>query len=237
MSEITVIIPTLNEAQGIGPTIQEILKCAGDLEIIVVDANSSDETVQIATRLGVKVIRQQGLGKGKAIAHAFQHINEKTTEFLGIIDGDYTYPAGYISRMIEVLKEDADVGMVTGERFNHKFVIHLKSLMTEPYSFGNYALAFAHRMLNGVKMKDPLTGLRVIRYNYLKDFRPKAKGFDFEVELNHYIVKRKKVRILEIPIKYRPRLGEKKLRIKDGFVILRRIVIMALESFSWLLRH
>jgi len=52
---------------------------------------------------------------------------------------------------------------------------------------------------------------------------PKSKGFDIEVELNHH-VERKGYGIKEIDIAYRPRLGQKKLKLKHGFTIMRRIL-------------
>jgi hypothetical protein len=90
--------------------------------------------------------------------------------------------------------------------------------------FGNRVLAFVHNLLNGVDMRDPLTGLRVVRWEIVKDWRPRSKGFDVEVELNH-LVERKGFGIVEIPIYYRPRLGEKKLKPKHGFSILKRIIL------------
>jgi len=52
----------------------------------------------------------------------------------------------------------------------------------------------------------------------------KSKGFDVEVELNHH-VEREGFSIVEIPIKYRERLGEKKLGVKNSVEILRRIIL------------
>jgi hypothetical protein len=72
-------------------------------------------------------------------------------------------------------------------------------------------------------MEDPLTGLRVLRWRTIRDWKPKSKGFDLEVELNHQ-VERKGYGIVEVPIHYRNRLGEKKLKIKDGLTIFRRIL-------------
>ena len=127
--------------------------------------------------------------------------------------------------MIEVLEENPDVGMVLGNRFNEHFDLRA---MGNAYYFGNGFLAFMQYLLNGVKLRDPLTGLRVVRWEILKNWKPKAKSFDVEAELNHYVEKRG-YRLLEIPIHYRQRLGEKKLKLRHGFTILRRIL---LESFS-----
>jgi dolichol-phosphate mannosyltransferase len=66
-----------------------------------------------------------------------------------------------------------------------------------------------------------------VRWEILKDWKPKSKSFDIEVELNHW-VERKGYKILEIPIYYRPRLGQKKLKIRHGFTILKRILAESL---------
>ena len=78
-------------------------------------------------------------------------------------------------------------------------------------------------MLNGIKLNDPLSGLRVVRADVLRGWKPKSKGFDVEAEIN-FLVEREGYRIVEIPIDYRSRLGEKKLKVRDGFGILKRIV-------------
>jgi dolichol-phosphate mannosyltransferase len=223
---ITIIIPTLNEAEGIGLVIEEIRKCLEDPCILVIDANSSDGTQHIAAQLGAQIITQKDKGKGRAIAQSIRYINPKT-KYVVIIDGDYTYPAYYIHEMIKLLEKNPEIGMVTGERFGKQYNFS-KHFLIDLYHFGNDLLKIIHRLLNNVNMRDPFTGFRVIRYCYFKDFKPKAKGFDIEVEINHYI--NKKARIIELPIEYRPRLGRKKLRIRDGVIIFMRMLVMLLED-------
>jgi len=228
--EITVIIPTLNEAEGVEPTIREIQKALNNVEILVIDGNSLDETPYISKRLGAKLVLQKGSGKGQAIAQAISHLSEHT-KYVVIIDGDYTYPARHIPKMISILEKDPQVGMVTGDRFSpQKFSVHFKNVIFDPpFYFGNIFLKLAHWALNGIRMKDPLSGLRVIRYDVLKEFRPKARGFDIEVEINRYI-KQIGVKNYELSIGYRQRLGKKKLRMPHGVLILARIVAMAVED-------
>ena len=74
--------------------------------------------------------------------------------------------------------------------------------------------------MNGFKLEDPLSGLRVVRKEILEGWKPKSKGFDVEAEMN-YRVEQKGFGIIEIPINYRARLGEKKLKLRHGFGILR----------------
>ena len=57
----------------------------------------------------------------------------------------------------------------------------------------------------------------------------KVSGFNVEVELNH-LIEQKGFEIVEIPIYYRPRLGEKKLKPKHGFSILKRILLESIRS-------
>jgi dolichol-phosphate mannosyltransferase len=82
--------------------------------------------------------------------------------------------------------------------------------------------------LNGVKLCDLLSGLRVVRWDLLKGWR--SKCFDIEAELNYHVEK-SGYRIIEIPIQYRQRLGEKKLKLKHGFTILKRIIAESLSRF------
>jgi len=217
---VLVMIAALNEEEGIGSTLAELREVLADARLLVVDGNSKDRTVEIAKERGAEVLFQEGSGKGAAIANAIKHV-DSDVKYVVLIDADYTYPAEYLSDMMRVLEENPQVGMVCGNRFNNHF--HLETMHNVLYT-GNRMLAFIHNLLNGVQMHDPLTGLRVVRWEILRDWKPKSKGFDLEVELNHY-VERKGYGIVEIPIHYRPRLGEKKLKIKHGFTILKRILL------------
>jgi glycosyltransferase involved in cell wall biosynthesis len=215
-----VIIAALNEEQGIGLTISEMQENLGASRVLVVDGNSSDRTVEVAKDLGVDILFQDGKGKGDAIAKALRY-TEENTEYLVLTDADYTYPAEYVPEMNEILEHNPEIGMVCGNRFNGD--VDGKALRGQFY-FGNKMLSFAHTLLNGVNMHDPLTGLRVIRADALKDWTVKSDGFDIEVELNRQI-ERKGFKIVEVPIKYRQRLGEKKLKMKHGVGILKRILL------------
>ena len=106
-----------------------------------------------------------------------------------------------------------------GNRFNG----HVDKSALFRFDTGNKLLAFAHRMLNDVELKDPLTGLRVMRAEVLRYWHIKSSGFDIEVELNNYVQKQGYI-IKEILIDYRARLGEKKLKARHGVTILKRIL-------------
>jgi dolichol-phosphate hexosyltransferase len=217
-----VIIAALNEEEGIGLTIAEIMGTLGHPFVLVVDGRSTDRTVEIAKNLGANVILQDGLGKGDAIAKAVAHV-DPTVDYVVLTDADFTYPAGFIPQMVRVLEKNPDIGMICGNRFNG---YEEKTALSSIFYLGNRFIAFTHNLLNGVTLNDPLTGLRVVRAGIFRKWKVKSKGFDVEVELNHY-VERKGFGIVEVPIKYRERLGEKKLGVKNGSEILMRILLEA----------
>jgi dolichol-phosphate mannosyltransferase len=214
------VIAALNEAPGIGLTIAEMKDTLGEIPVLVVDGKSNDRTVEIAKNLGAKVIYQDGKGKGDALAKALENV-DPNVDYIIFTDADYTYPAQYVPAMIRVLEENPVVGMVCGNRLNGDVD---KKALHSVFHIGNKLLAWAHKMLNGVPLQDPLTGLRVIRAEILQGWLMKSKGFDIEVELNH-LVERRGFKIGEIPISYRARLGEKKLKVKDGVTIMKRILL------------
>jgi glycosyltransferase involved in cell wall biosynthesis len=214
-----VLIAALNEEQGIKPTISELSKNL-ETSFLVVDGNSNDRTARIAKSLGARVLFQDGKGKGDAIKKGLKHLNPET-KYVVFTDADYTYAADSVPQMIRLLEASPGVGMVCGNRFSNQM---------ETYAFlgsfpvGNRLLALAHKLLNGVFLADPLSGLRVVRADVLRSWNVKSKGFDVEVELNRE-VQRQGFSTVEVPIRYRARLGVKKLKVRDGIPIIKRIVL------------
>jgi len=215
-----VIVAAYNEEEGITPTLCELKDVLNKPNLFVVDGNSSDRTLELAKDQGAEVIIQNGKGKGNAISEGLNHLNGDTT-YVVFTDADYTYPAKHIKEMISVLDLNPKVGMVLGDRFSKNF--ELESDRNRFY-IGNRMLGFAQRVINGVKINDPLTGLRIIRCELLKGWKPKSAGFDIEAEINRHI-EQSGYKIVEVPIEYRRRLGKKKLGFRHGLKILRRIII------------
>ncbi len=217
-SSTQVIIAALNEEEGIGLTIAEMMDTLGGSRVLVVDGNSTDRTVEVAKNLGAQVALQDGLGKGDALAKALENL-DLSVDFVVITDADFTYPAEYVPEMIRLLEDNPGVGMVCGNRVTG----NSDSKVLDVFYLGNRFIAFTHNFFNGISLKDPLTGLRVVRTEILRNWKVKSKGFDIEVELNQH-VERQGFSIAEIPISYRPRLGEKKLKVRHAFTIFWRIM-------------
>lgn len=222
---LAVVIPAYNEQEGISPTIDDLKNELNKPYILVVDGNSSDKTSEIAKDMGVDVILQKGKGKGNAISQALNHLQGHII-YVIFIDADYTYPAKYLKEMLYILEKSPKVGMVLGNRFSEKFEIVSDK---NQFFIGNKLLAFVHNFFCFSNLNDPLTGLRIIRYEILKNWKPKSKGFGIEIEMNYH-VERLGYQIKEIPIFYRKRLGKKKLGFKHGFEIVKRIIVDGLKN-------
>jgi glycosyltransferase involved in cell wall biosynthesis len=205
--------------------VDEIFRFLDKPHILVVDGNSVDKTVEVAKDLGLDICLQQGKGKGLALNQGLAHLGFEPS-YIVFTDADFTYPAESLPNMIRILEENPHVGMVCGNRFSNRFSVNK---LNSVYYLGNRFLAFAQHLVNGIRMNDPLTGLRVVRWGIVKNWQPRSKGFDIEAELN-YLVERKGFIIREVPIHYRQRLGKKKLRLKHGFTILARILSESLQA-------
>ncbi|MEM0244982.1 MAG: glycosyltransferase family 2 protein [Zestosphaera sp.] len=207
--DLTIIIPTLKEAEGIGLVLDELLSIGIPPDkILVVDGFSDDGTREIAESKGVRVVLQEGFGKADAIKTGSKFV--KTTYTL-IMDGDYTYPATRVPDLLNKIREGYD--LVLGYR---KYIE--KGAMNPIFRFGNKIITRFVNILYGTRVSDVLTGMYVVRSNILKEIFYEAKNFSIEVEIFSHVANTTG-RVSEVPIEYRKRKGIKKLGISHGFKI------------------
>ena len=206
MDDVTVVIPTLNEAEGIRSVIEEI-KEIGIKNILVVDGGSTDGTVEIAESAGAVVVRQLGRGKADAVKTALSLVK---TPYVVFIDGDYTYPARYIPEIVSKLKEGYD------EVIGARRLIE-PGAMTPVFAFGNRVLTTWFNLLFGTKLTDVLSGLYALRRDSATNLSFTSRGFSIEVEIAAHMASLGEV--TEVPISYRRRRGRKKLKARHGFHI------------------
>ena len=163
-SPLTVIVAAYNEEEGIAPTLSELKEVLNQPRLIVVDGNSSDRTLELAKNLGAEVLIQKRKGKGDAIAQGLIHL-DSDTEYLILTDADYTYPAEHLKEMINILDQNPEVGMVLGNRFSQIYELECDK---NQFYIGNQILSFIQRVFNGVKLVDPYTGLRIVRFEFVE---------------------------------------------------------------------
>src|SRR5712671_6077145 len=108
---ITVIIPCLNEEQGV----ERVLRALPEFvdEVIVVDNNSTDRTSEVAASLGAKVIREEVRGYGRAYKRGFA---AATSDVIVTLDGDHSYPVDALSYLLEAFLH-LDVDFLNASRF------------------------------------------------------------------------------------------------------------------------
>lgn len=212
---VCIILPTLNEEATIGKVIDEIpyasmAKEGYRAEVLVVDGNSTDRTLEVARSRGVKVIIEPRRGKGRAIGTAFDAVK---ADFVFMLDADYTYPATYIPEMLRLLQK---YPVVIGSRLKGK---REKGAMRRTNTVGNYFLTWLANILYFTKISDLCTGYWGFRGEVIRNIRLTTDGFQLEAELLTQL-RKKGYKIGEIPVYYRCREGKAKLSgLKDGLKI------------------
>jgi len=205
---ITVIIPCLNEEQGI----ERILRAMPDFvdEVVVVDNNSTDRTSDVAASLGAKVVREEVRGYGRAYKRGFA---DATSDVIITLDGDHSYPVDALSYLIEAFRH-LEVDFLNASRFP----VRDSQAMSLKNKFGNLILSMVMSVLFFRWVRDSQSGMWVFRRSILKEMKLESDGMAFSEEIKIEAIRNPKVRFGEISIMYSSRLGETKLNAwRDGF--------------------
>jgi dolichol-phosphate hexosyltransferase len=225
--KVTVLIPCRNEEKGIAEVIKnfprDILRNKGfELEVIVIDNNSTDRTAEVARLNGATVIFEENKGKGNTMRKGFQSIAQDT-DYVVMLDGDDTYRSEEILKLLEPLREGLhDVAM--GCRLSGTI---RGGAMKDLNHKGNKLFSFLVRSFYRVPVTDVLTGYYAWKSKVIKELHPhlNSKGFSIEMEM---VTKMARLghKIISIPITYEMRLGESSLRpFHDGIHILKTFAI------------
>lgn len=216
--KITVAIPCYNEELTIGKVIADFRSIIPEAEILVVDNNSRDKTSEVAVKSGARVVSEKKQGKGFAVQKAFE---EFKGDILVLVDGDDTYPAKEIKRLVSpIIRDEAE--MVVGSRI-HISNSHRFSLS---HWLGNKFLTKSLNFLFRTGLNDMESGFRAIDRKFVESSALLAGGFGIEPELTIQAIE-KGFRIKEIPINVEPRKkgsNSKLSAIKDGTIVLYTIV-------------
>src|SRR6516162_11100105 len=134
---ITVIIPCLNEEQGV----EQVLKRLPEFvdQTIVVDNGSTDRTSEVAQSFGAKVIREDVRGYGRSYKTGFA---SATGDIIVTLDGDHSYPPDAISYLLEAFLH-LEVDFLNASRFP----VRDRRAMSLKHHFGNLVLSLAMSIL------------------------------------------------------------------------------------------
>lgn len=204
---ITVVIPCLNEEQGIESVLRAMPSFVD--EVIVVDNGSTDRTAEVAHSYGAKVIREDVRGYGRAYKRGF---SVATGDVIVTLDGDHSYPPDAISYLIEAfLHLEADFLNAS------RFPVRDRRAMSLKHKFGNLVLSFCMSLLFFRWVRDSQSGMWVFRRSILERMSLESDGMAFSEEIKIEALLDPQTRFEELSIMYSSRLGEIKLNPwRDG---------------------
>ena len=223
---IKVIIPAFNEEKAIANVIKEIPKYVN--EIIVVSNNSTDKTIEVAQKAGATVLTEDKKGYGYACLKGMEYIasQESKPEIIVFLDGDYSdYPEELTQIVRPIIEQNFD--FVIGAR-NAK--LRENGSMTPQQVFGNWLATFLMKLFFNAKFTD-LGPFRAIKYDKLLLLNMEDKTYGWTVEMQLKVLKQK-MTYVEIPVRYKNRIGVSKV---SGTV--KGTVMAGIKIISWILKY
>jgi glycosyltransferase involved in cell wall biosynthesis len=219
---LTVVLPCLNEEGAVGAVIDEAWRGIESTglpgEVVVVDNGSTDRSASVAREHGARVVQEVERGYGSAYLRG---LAEARGEFIVMADADGTYPLDDLRPFVKLLDEGDD--LVLGSRFRGK--IQRGAMPWLHRWVGNPVLTAVLNVFFGVRVSDAHCGLRAVRRSALDRLELESTGMEFASEMILKAAKRG-LRVGEVPIEYRPRIGQSKLNtVRDGWRHLRFMLV------------
>jgi glycosyltransferase involved in cell wall biosynthesis len=228
--KFSIVIPAYNEEEAIGVVIERCLKeknniinstNVDDVEIIVVNDGSNDKTKAISeSHEAVKVIsHENNLGYGSALKTGFA---STSGDLIGFLDGDGTCdPVYFIGLINEIERENADIALASR--------MGPGSQMPKIRRLGNKIFASLISLIANTYISDSSSGFRVLKRDSLSKLYPLPNGLHFVTAMSTRAVLDKNLTIVEMPIKYKERVGNSKLSVfQDGIKFLGTILEIGL---------
>ena len=223
---IKVIIPAYNEQDSIANVIKDIPAIVD--EIIVISNNSTDNTETNAKNAGATVLQENRKGYGYACLKGMEYIskNKSLPDIIVFLDGDYSdYPEQLTELIHPIVNENID--FVIGARVKR---LRERGSMTPQQVFGNWLATFLMNVFFGAKYTD-LGPFRAIKYKKLLALNMEDKTYGWTVEMQLKALKQK-FTYVEIPMKYRNRIGVSKV---SGTV--KGSIMAGVKILGWIFKY
>ena len=226
---LSIVIPAWNEQDGIAAIIERVLAAreplrhAGiiDLELLVVDDGSSDDTATIVRGYPEVMLIQHPVNRGYGAALKTGFSNARG-DLLAFLDADGTYPPEHFPQLVASIGHGAD--LVIGSRMSGA-----ESHMPLVRRIGNTIFAGLVSLIGNQRITDSASGMRVFRREILPCLYPLPDGLNFTPIMSTRAI-HERVVMAEVPIPYQERVGRSKLSVvKDGTRYLQSITWTALS--------
>jgi glycosyltransferase involved in cell wall biosynthesis len=223
---IKVIIPAYNEQDSIANVINDIPDIVD--EVIVISNNSTDNTEINARNAGATVLHENRRGYGYACLKGLDYIakQEMAPEIVVFLDGDYSdYPEQLTEIIAPILEDNLD--FVVGARVKE---LRENGAMTPQQIFGNWLATSLMKLFFGAKFTD-LGPFRGIKYTKLLALNMEDKTYGWTVEMQLKALKQN-LDYIEIPVKYRNRIGVSKV---SGTV--KGSILAGVKILGWIFKY
>lgn len=200
-ASISVIIPAFNEEHAIGKVLDEIPGTVS--QVIVVDNGSTDETATVAQSRGAVVVNEPIRGYGQACLSGIAALSKP--DIVVFLDGDYSDFPDEMPTLYEPIAAGV-ADLVVGSRVLGQ---REKGALLPQARFGNWLSTRLIRWLFGVSFTD-LGPFRAIDYGALRRLEMEDRDFGWTVEMQVKAA-RLKLRCVEVPVRYRKRIGTSKI--------------------------
>jgi glycosyltransferase involved in cell wall biosynthesis len=200
-SRVAVLIPALNEERSLPLVLRDLPEVGG---VWVVDNGSTDRTAEVARDGGATVVDEPKRGYGQACQTGIAVIARTDTDILVILDGDYSDCPDLLSRLVDPILDDR-ADMVLSDRTE----LAAPGALMPQQRFGNQLATFLIAQVTGHWFRD-MGPFRALRMSSLLQLGMVDKNYGWNVEMQIKAV-RAGLRILEVPMPYRPRIGVSKI--------------------------
>jgi len=227
VNNLSVLVPFFNEEKTLFKSVSNLISANVSNEIILINDNSTDNSLKIAEELVAKnecvelINSDKNLGKGNAISLGLKKVN---SDFVIVHDADLEYNPIDIKKILESIPKMQNTNtVVLGSRFIGD--INRENIYLRTY-LANKLFSFLFSLFNNFKISDVATCYKLISKDIYKNIEIEKNGFDFEIEILHKALEHCKY-YKEVPISYSGRSYEdgKKIKLVDGFRYLKAILI------------
>ncbi len=217
------VVPAYNEAATVGSVVSSILDEANDVDVVVIDDGSTDQTGEVAEAAGARVLRHPfNLGIGGAVQSGFAFALDNDYDFMVQIDADGQHEAAELRSLRDAMAADPSLDMVCGSRFissDYKYPAPMSRRT------GIHIFAFLLSRITDSRISDPTSGFRLFNRRAINLFARDYPHDYPEVEavlMLHF----HRLKMAEVPVRmYERGGGESSIKSGKPFYYMVKVLL------------